>query len=100
MPKYPPSGSLFANDRKTTNGPDVTGTLEIGAELLAVLNAQDADNRPIKMRLAGWKKKLKAPKTGTFYSLSASELTDSRSNPKYVARNESSPADLDDGIPF
>ena len=69
--KFPPSGRLFANNRKSSpNAPDVKGDLEISREVLDHLIDCYENGQPIKMDIAGWKKAMK--KGGTFYSLSAS----------------------------
>ena len=55
--KFPPSGRLFANNRKSSpNAPDVKGDLEIGREVLDHLIDCYENGQPIKMDIAGWKK--------------------------------------------
>lgn len=70
----PNSGSLFVNNKKTTdNMPDYTGDIRLSDELVAELAAAINSGKPALFRLAGWKKKTQ--KGEGWLSLSASSTT-------------------------
>jgi uncharacterized protein (DUF736 family) len=85
----PNTGTLFANKTKQKeNSPDYSG------ELLIDVRSLVAEGGIAKVRIAGWKKPMKSG--GTFLSLSLSNPQAQQSTPS----PSSSPADMDDDIPF
>ena len=56
--KYPNTGVLWVNRRKTTDRhPDMTGSIEMDRDLLQELINQAKAGKPIKIDVSGWKKK-------------------------------------------
>lgn len=100
--KYPNSGVLWNNKRKTSQShPDFTGSLELDADLLRQLIELARENKPIKMDLSGWKKQSQA--AGTFLSITAKKAwekdTQAPARQAPPPRQQSS-FDDDDSIPF
>ena len=94
--KYPPNGRLFSNKKTSENQPDITGDLEIDAEVLAHLNDCARRGVNISMLLAGWRRKLSSG--STFYSIQASK-------PRYQESAGQTPPDrlkddLSDELPY
>ena len=94
--KYPPNGRLFQNKKTSENQPDITGELEIDADVLAHLNDCAKRGTKIIMRVAGWRKVL--PRGSTFYSIQASK-------PRYQESAGQTPPDrlkddLSDELPY
>tara|TARA_E500000318_G_scaffold94164_1_gene93482 strand:+ start:25 stop:300 length:276 start_codon:yes stop_codon:yes gene_type:complete len=60
--EYPPSGALFNNQNKERDTqPDMTGRLELSADVVADLNSQlKAGNSKPVISLASWKKTSKS----------------------------------------
>ncbi len=81
-----PYGSLFAAKAKTNpKAPDYYGDVVIDVSQFEIVDGT------IKISLSGWKKQL-TNGSGTFLSLQASK--------PFVKGEQSSPADMDDDIPF
>jgi hypothetical protein len=81
-----PYGSLFAAKAKTNpKAPDYYGDVVIDVSQFEIVDGS------IKISLSGWKKQL-TNGSGTFLSLQASK--------PFVKGEQSSPADIDDDIPF
>lgn len=97
--QYPNSGILFIQDpAKKTNpkSPDYEGNVELDAKMLADLVAMHNAQKPIKLDLAGWRKK--SAKGNTFISLTA-KLPFTKSEPVKEERPKSM-FEIDDEIPF
>jgi hypothetical protein len=57
MPDYKNTGILFHNDRKKTDKyPDFSGECELDADVVRHLIANGKAGKPMKLRIAGWKK--------------------------------------------
>jgi hypothetical protein len=81
-----PYGSLFAAKAKTNpKAPDYYGDVVIDVSQFEIVDGT------IKISLSGWKKQL-TNGSGTFLSLQASK--------PFVKGEQSTPADMDDDIPF
>lgn len=109
--QYPNTGILFVEKKKTNpKGPDHTGKIDIGADLLKqMLDAHNA-GKDVVLRIAGWDK---AGRNGTFISTRVEiERSETQAagggggrQPSLNAgpRKASGPVesfDLDDEIPF
>jgi len=92
--KYPNSGALFKNKRKTTDKhPDMTGTIEIGEDLLRELLAQAKAGKDIKVDVSAWSKATKAG--DKFLSLQVKKAWE-----KQEGRSSGWSKGLDDDVPF
>tara|TARA_R100001510_G_scaffold28148_1_gene24858 strand:- start:3651 stop:3902 length:252 start_codon:yes stop_codon:yes gene_type:complete len=56
--KYPPSGALFTNEQKKSNGsPDYNGKLELSDEVCQdIISQMESEGRVPTISLVGWKK--------------------------------------------
>tara|TARA_E500000318_G_C3534990_1_gene202178 strand:- start:446 stop:742 length:297 start_codon:yes stop_codon:yes gene_type:complete len=98
MNDYPPSGALFANQRKQKpTQPDFTGDLELSDEVVSDLVSQmERGNKKPKLRLAGWKKQSK--KGTKFISILGSKFEERQ--PAQQRQTQSNDFDLNDDVPF
>lgn len=65
----PNTGTLWPNDKKSPNHPDVKGDIHLDRELLTTLMEKHPDGL-IKVSIAGWKKEINGKKV---LSISGSE---------------------------
>ena len=81
--------SLFKNESDNPKAPFMTGTFELGSDVLKDLVAKAKANEPVKARVALWKRDRGAPLSGAVQV--------------YTPKQREAPADdfgLDDDLPF
>lgn len=76
-------GVLFPNRKTTARQPDFTGEIIIDGPLLMHLSTLMSAGKPLKLRLAGWKKK--SAKGNDFLSLLPSAEDAERGQPRQSA---------------
>ena len=92
--KYPNSGALFKNARKTSDKhPDMTGNIELGEDLLRELLALAKAGKPIKVDVSAWSKATKAG--DKFLSLQVKKAWE-----RQEGGGGGWKKDLDDDVPF
>jgi hypothetical protein len=57
----PNTGTLWPNDKKSPNHPDVKGDIHMDRDLLKTLLAKNSDGL-VKISIAGWKKEINGKK--------------------------------------
>lgn len=93
-------GALFPARKTTANQPDFTGEVTIDQELLEYLAVSLRTGKPMKLRLAGWRKTSKGGKD--YLSILPSKVVERTETKPQPHKQASSPFDVDDDdeIPF